>query len=447
MGAMTDIPALQPYLDQAGASSAGLPGQGLGWLEEVRSRGLESFQRQGFPGPKVEQWRYTSLRPLERIGFRLASADAAAEVAADGPLGVVPETERPHRMVFVDGCFRADLSRIGVLPPGVRLMTLGEALAEEPALLEQHLGRIGEGEINPLQALNTAFLSDGAVLLVGRGAILPEPVELVFLSAPLGGEPTMHHPRILAVLEDNAEATVVEHHTGLGAGAAFSNIVSEIVVGQGARLHHYKLQDEGPEAVHIASGAVRLSRDASYDSFILTRGASLSRNDIRPVLAGTGVECRLSGAYMVKGSQHCDNTTVIDHAEPHCTSRQVYKGVIDDQARAVFQGKIVVRPGAQKTDGYQLNRALLLSPTAEIDSKPELEIYADDVKCSHGATAGELDDDQLFYLRARGLDRDAARNLLIAAFLADALEEIRVEAVRDAFRLSVEDWLQARTHR
>jgi Fe-S cluster assembly protein SufD len=344
--------------------------------------------------------------------------------------------------VFVGGAFRADLSSVGTLPEGAVVTSLGEALASQAGLLERYLGKVGVTDANPFQALNTAFLADGLVVHVPKGVAIAEPIEVVFVGS--GSEnPTMHHPRILIIVEANAEATLVEHHIGLGAGTYFSNLVTEIVAGEGARLHHYKAQRETPQAFHMATVTADLAKDSSYDNFVLTIGSRLSRNEIKPVLNGTGVECRLSGAYMVNGNQHCDTTTVIDHAQPQCTSREVYKGVIDGNARAVFQGKIIVRPDAQKTDGYQLNRALLLSDTAEIDSKPELEIYADDVKCSHGATAGELDDDQLFYLRARGIDLETARNLLISAFLADAINEIRIETVRESFQGTVSNWLKS----
>jgi len=236
----------------------------------------------------------------------------------------------------------------------------------------------------------------------------------------------------------------VEHHIGLGTGATLANHVGEVFVGEGASVHHYKIQREHTNAFHLSHTAARVASKGVYDNFILTIGAKLSRNEVRSVLDGEHADTHVSGAYMVRGDQHVDTTTLIDHAQPCCTSREVYKGAIDGTARAVFQGKIIVRPGAQKTDGYQQNRALLLSDTAEIDAKPELEIYADDVKCSHGATVGELDEQALFYLRARGIDKETARGLLIVAFLAEALEEIPEENVREYFQTMVSNWLSAR---
>ncbi len=441
----TDTNTIQPYLDHHGRVAAALPGGELPWLAALRETGLARFSRQGFPTARVEAWRYTSLRPLEKVAFEPAPA-AGGAVSIDVLPTVMPAGQASHRLVFVDGAFRADLSSVGALPEGAVVTSLGQALTGHAALLERYLGHVGVTDSNPFQALNTAFLADGLVVHLPKDVAVPDPIEVVFVGSGGGagaGKPTMHHPRILVVAEANAEATLVEHHVGQGDGVYFANHVTEIVAGEGARLHHYKVQRESAQAFHMATVTADLAKDASYDNFVLTMGGRLSRNEIKPVLNGTGVECRLSGSYMVNGQQHCDTTTVIDHARPHCTSREVYKGVIDGSAKAVFQGKIIVRPDAQKTDGYQLNRALLLSDTAEIDSKPELEIYADDVKCSHGATAGELDDDQLFYLRSRGIDLESARNLLISAFLADAIEEVRIDTVREAFQGMVTGWLKS----
>jgi Fe-S cluster assembly protein SufD len=256
--------------------------------------------------------------------------------------------------------------------------------------------------------------------------------------------PLAFHPRVLILAGRNSHATVVESHVGLGDRPYFSNLVSEVTLREGAVLGHYKLQNEQPGAFHLAATQVRLDSRSTYDGFVLSLGARLSRNEIRAHLGGGEIECRLNGAYAVAGDQHVDNTTFIDHAAPGSRSREVYKGVLDETARGVFQGKILVRPHAQKTDGHQLNRALLLSRGAEVDSKPELEIYADDVKCSHGAAIGEIDEDQLFYLRARGIDRMTARAILVEAFLGEVLDEIRLDAAREAYRGLLAGWLAAR---
>lgn len=438
----TPTPAIQSYVDHFGRLRAELPGGDLPWLAERRAAALEQFRATGFPTPRVEAWKYTPVRALEKLAFAPAPHHPGP-IGVDALPSVMPAGQPSHHLVFVDGRYRPELSSPGRLPAGVTLASLAETLARAPDWLEAHLAQLGDPEGHPFLALNTAFLTDGAALHLARGVALEAPVELVF--ATLAAEPpVMVFPRLLLIAEAGSSATVVEHHLGVGGGTYLSDTVAEVVVAPGARLHHYKLQRESRDAFHVATLTARLERDATYDRFALTQGAGLARDEVRPVLAGPGADCRVNGAYMVNGTQHADTTSVIDHAQPHGTSRQVYKGVIDGRARAVFQGKIVVRPGAQKTDGYQINRALLLSDTAEIDSKPELEIYADDVKCSHGATAGELDTDQLFYLRARGLDLERARALLIGAFLAEAIEEIPVAPVRDSFQSTVDAWLAAR---
>lgn len=428
---------LTPYRALAAERWADQPG----WLGELRAAGYQRFATLGLPTQKQEAWKYTSLRPLERMA---GVAQLALPIPDPGalPPPLLTEDMPSWRLVFVNGQVQPALSRLDGLPPEVTLTGLAEAIALNPDLVANHLGQIGVVDGNALIALNTAYLAEGAVLHVPRGAVLTRPIELVMLGR--GGDPAPHwHPRLLIIAEDNSEATVVERHNG-NDRPYFANLATEIALGAGARLHHYKWQGEGSEAAHLSVVTVRLARDASYDSFVLSTGAKLSRNEVRTILTGPGITTRVNGGYLVRDRQHCDNTTLIDHAAPHCASRQVYQGVIDGHARAVFQGRVVVRPGAQKTDGYQLNRALLLSDHAEIDSKPELEIFADDVKCSHGATAGALEAEALFYLRARGIPLDQARALLIRAFLGTALDEIKVDAVREAFAAVVDGWLENR---
>lgn len=438
-----DPATARPFLEQFDRLKADLPGGSLSWVRDLREQGRARFAELGFPTVKNESWRYTNLRALDKLAFQPAIAaetgvsfDVLPTVRVDGTSG--------PRLVFVDGRFRAELSSTAGLPAGVQLLNLADALAHKPDLVGEHLGRLATPDELPLVALNTAFLADGPLLHVPQGIEVAEPVELVFVSVGSDEHPTAFHPRTLIVAEDNSRVVIVEHHVGLGAGATLSNGVGEVFVGANASVHHYKVQREQANAFHLSHTAAKVGGHGVYDNFILTTGARLSRNEVHSTFGGEHGDIHVSGAYMVRGDQHVDTSTFIDHAVPNCTSREVYKGVIDDSARAVFQGKILVRPGAQKTDGYQQNRALLLSDTAEIDAKPELEIYADDVKCSHGATAGELDDQQLFYLRARGIDKDTARGLLIGAFLAEALDEIPEEGVREAFQACVSSWQNAR---
>ncbi len=433
----------KPYLEQYDRLKAHLPGVALSWVRDLREQGRNRFAELGFPTRKVEAWKYTNLTPLERIAFQPAKP-AAADVHFD----LLPHTGSGPRLVFVDGFFRADLSSRDHLPAGVELLGLAEALGAHAGLaradlVSEHLGQLALSDEQRFVALNTAFLADGAVVRVARGVTAPEPIALVFVSLGSDTEPTAFHPRTLLIAEPQSKVVVVEHHVSLGSGATFANHAAEVFVGEGATLRHYKLQREGAEAFHLSNTTVTVGKDACYDNFILTTGARLARNEVHVTLGG-GATGHLNGAYMIGGNQHCDTTTVIEHREPHGTSREVYKGAIDGDARGVFQGKIIVHPNAQKTDGHQINRALLLSDTAGVDAKPELEIHADDVKCSHGATVGELADEALFYLRARGIPKDEARGLLIAAFLSEALDEISEAPIRDAFKAHVSGWLSQR---
>lgn len=415
-----------PFADLALAS-------GAPWIDALRRDALACYRDEGLPTPRREAWKFTNLRRLERIGFAPSPEDGAP--VAEIPDGAA-ELDGAYRAVFVNGRFDAALSRLENLPKGVEI---GSLAAADPDLLEPHLGRIADTRKHPLAALNTAYMVDGLFMKLADGAVLDAPLHLISI-ASAGDTALRFHPRHLVVLGANAIATLVESH--VGAGETFANTVSEIDVGAGAVLNHYKLQNEGPDAFHIALSQIRLADRASYDGFVLQTGARLARNEVR-VHLGNRVECRLNGAYLGRGDQHIDNTTFIDHAAPNSTSREVYKGVLDDRARGVFQGKILVRKDAQKTNGHQLSKTLLLSRGTEIDAKPELEIYADDVKCGHGATTGALDEDALFYLQARGIDPAQARAMLIAAFLGDAVAEIQAEQPRAAFQAVVDRWLDA----
>ncbi|MDH3738841.1 MAG: Fe-S cluster assembly protein SufD, partial [Alphaproteobacteria bacterium] len=314
--------------------------------------------------------------------------------------------------------------------------------AAAPERLQPVLGHRLDLSDMPLAALNTAFMHDGMVLFVDAGVAVDKPIHLVSIAVP-SAAPMMLQPRHLAVLGDGATATLIESHIGGSDIAYFNNLVSELSLGEGAELNHYIFQEEGPAAVHISATALNLAAASSYGGFLLQSGGLIGRVETRAFLNGPGADCRLDGIYLGTGDQVLDTTTYVEHVAAGCRSRQVYKGVLDGKARGIFQGKIHVRPDAQQTDGHQLSRALLLSPRAEIDTKPELEIYADDVKCSHGATAGELDAEALFYLMSRGITADAARRILIEAFVAEALSEIRLSQVAEDFSAHVRNWLNA----
>ena len=423
------------------AAATRLPGADLAWLDALRSQGIEAFRANGLPNRKVEAWRYTNVSALEKQSF----TPLAEPTALGGlPEGAALEIEGACRIVFVNGRLRADLSDLGDLPEGVEASSLAEALGGKGGDLEELIAPASRERDGALAALNDAFMEDGLVLRIAAGANVETPIHLISAGVPVEGRAVAFHPRNLVVAAKGSKATLVESHIGAGEGSYFSNSVTDIRVEKGATLTHAKLQDEGPKAFHVALGRVSIADAAVYDNFVLHRGAELARNEIHAAIDGPGAECRLNGAYLGADRQHIDNTTVIEHKMPGSRSSEVFKGALDGRARGVFQGRIVVHRDAQQTEGHQLNKTLLLHRDAEMDTKPELVIYADDVKCSHGATIGELDETALFYLRTRGIDEATARDILVSAFLNEAVEELRDPGLADAFRARIEGWVEAR---
>ncbi len=392
----------------------------------LHKSGIEFYRRQGLPGPKNEHWKYTNLNPLRTLNWTASDASTQAMVQTI-PTGI-PDI-RADLLVLVNGRVRMDLSDFETMPSEVSIWSLAQT--SQDSSNNTRLGGILSLDSMPLAALNTAHCLDGLVINLPPGVVMDRPFHIVSIGQGNPQSAVVFHPRIHVIIGDDAAVDIVESH--VGDGMYFSNTVVEIELGARARCGHYKLQSESMEAFHVAAAGIELAKEASYDSFVLQIGGSLARNEVRPQLAGERGEVRLIGAYIARDKQHIDNSTFIDHAMPHCASREVYKGILDDSAHGVFQGKILVRPGAQKTDGYQLNRVLLLSDMAEINSKPELEIYADDVVCSHGATASQIDPDHLFYLQARGLDQPTARSLLVDSFIQEAVSEIKNAEIAAAF--------------
>lgn len=427
-----------PFAEQYETLAAALPGADQAWLDTLRRDALGQYRTAGLPTAKTESWRYTNLNRLRRAGF-VTVPPAETPTAETLPVGASLAVDA-HCATLVNGRFRPDLSTLDGLPDGLEIAGIGDLLARDPAALEPWLDRVLDATDMPLAALNTAHLADGVFIRLRAGAVIEKPIHVVSLGA-VGETPALFHPRLLIVAERDSQGCILESHIGDGKTPYFSNSVTEAAVAEGALLRHYKLQNEHPAAYHIAACRVALAARSTYESFVLQIGGRLARNEISARLDGGGIDCRLDGAYLLRGDQHADNTTVLDHAAPGSTSRELYKGVIDDQARGVFQGKVLVRRDAQKTDSHQLNKALLLSRAAEINSKPELEIYADDVKCGHGATAGELDDEALFYLESRGIDPETARALLVEAFVAEPIERISHAGAREAFAGMVAGWL------
>ena len=435
---MTTAPL--PFIEDDDARAAALPGQA--WLDALRRDALGRYRAAGLPTVKTESWRYTNLNRLRRAGF--AATPPAADVSL--PVGAALAVDA-HCAVLVNGRFRPDLSTLDSLPDGLEVAGIADLLERDPAAVEPWLDKILDTGDMPLAALNSAHLADGVFIRLREGALIEKPVHMISLGAA-ADTPALFHPRLLIVAGRDSQGCVLESHIGDGATPYFSNCVTEVDVAEGAMLRHYKLQNEHPAAYHIAASRVAMAARSTYESFVLQTGGRLARNEIAVRLDGSGGECRLDGAYLLRSDQHADNTTLLDHVAPGSTSRELYKGVIDGKARGVFQGKILVRREAQQTDGHQLNKALLLSRAAEINSKPELEIYADDVKCAHGATAGEMDEDALFYLESRGIDPETARGMLVEAFVAEPIERISHAGARAAFAAMVDGWLaEARSAR
>ncbi len=413
--------------------AAARPAGGPRWLQDVRARAAARFSALGFPTVRDEEWRFTNPAPV--VNATYAPIDPAATVTAQDLDGYLYGSAG-QRIVIVNGRFSPELSRVAGLPAGVRAGSLaGHANAELQADAEaaqRYLGQLADVTDRAFAALNTAHLEDGAYLHVPDGVIVEEPLHILFVSATGGNAPAaVTHPRCLIVLGEHSQARVVETYVGADA-AYFSNAVTEVFVGESAVLDHYKVQQEGLAASHIASMHVHAARSANFSSHSFSLGGRFVRNDVVATLDGEGAEVTLNGLYLADGDRLVDNHTTIDHAKPHCPSHEVYKGILGGKARAVFNGKIIVRQDAQKTDAKQTNRALLLSDDALINTKPQLEIFADDVKCTHGAAVGQLDEDAIFYLRARGLTYFEARDMLIHAFAGQVLDRVRIEPLKQA---------------
>ncbi|MDT7806849.1 MAG: Fe-S cluster assembly protein SufD [Acidobacteriota bacterium] len=414
------------------------------WVERLREGAFNRFEGLGFPTTDEEDWKYTNVSPIARADFKPAAAATTTklEMAAVEPFFAAES--RKSRLVFVNGVFSAELSSLEAIPRGVVVKDLGAALAgEHGELLWEHLGRLsGEGS-DAFSALNTAFIGGGALIHVPVGVTVEAPVQLLFITSP-GEAEAVTFPRVLLVAERDSRLDVIETYATLSESEYFTNAVIEVFVGESARVTHYKVQDEGAGAFHVASTRAELLRGGFYDLTTVTLGARLSRHNIEVLLESEGAECRVDGLYLVGTGQHADTHSLIDHRQPHCTSRQNYKGILDGKSRAVFNGRVYVREGAHQTDAEQSNKNLLLSTDARVDTKPQLEIYNDDVKCSHGTTVGQLDEDELFYLLSRGLHPDLARNLLTYGFAEEIVEKIKHESIRAQLDGAILNRLHAR---
>jgi Fe-S cluster assembly protein SufD len=424
---------LDSYRSAFDEESARLSVREPAWLARARKESFEVFAARGFPASNEEAWRFTSMAPLAALAFPLARLDEANGEARPLLERQLLSDWKRHELVFVNGRLSSDLSSVGALPGGVVVTSLADAIETDGDLVAEAISRASLGEAATVFThLNQALFTDGAFVHIPEGTVLADPVHLVFLTT--GPEPAMAHPRNVIVAGKGSEACVVESYAGRPGSVYFVNATTNAVVGEGAVLDHYRLQQDSESAFHVASLGFVQARSANLGNHSIALGARLARNDIRVLLDGEGSDLSLNGIYMVRDEQHVDHHTLIDHKEPRCTSRELYKGILADRSSGVFDGRIIVRPDAQKTNAQQTNKNLLLSEEALVNTNPQLEINADDVKCAHGATIGQLDADALFYLRSRGIGLSEARQILTRGFLSDVSERIRVAAVREVVR-------------
>lgn len=423
------VAGTESYIAQFEKHQANLPGLNHDWIRVRRQTSLDNFGRTGFPTQRHEDWRYTPLKPVTSKEYQLT--DSAESMTADelrsALKSITIEDFDGYRIVFVDGALVEIDSKLQSLSPEMRILPLSKALDEMPEILEKHYGQLVPDQHHGFTSLNGAMHQDGYVLIAAANTKLEKPLELVFVNHQ---QSALAMPRNLIVMHENAKASVVERFVSSANESVLSNGVSEIILRQSAELDYFLVQQQDRSAHQVCSVWADQAQDSRFSCHTITLGGGVVRNDLRVSLSGSGAHCDMFGVYSLSGRQHVDNHTTVIHAEPECTSNELYKGVLDKRSRGVFHGRIKVEQDAQKTDAQQANNTLLLSRDAEIDTKPQLEIYADDVKCSHGATVGELDETSLFYLRSRGIDMEAARSMLTYAFVNEVLSEISIEPLR-----------------
>lgn len=442
----TLTPSEKTLIDQFGEARENLPGNGEAWMDDARASAIRSFEKSGLPHRRLERWKYTDLRAM----LGQIPAPATGTPASDLPDhdGINAHTafasiERYHG-VFVNGYFQPQLSNLENIE-GVEIVNLRGNFNNFPDWVKVGLGNTSVFEGNAVLALNTAFAADGIALKIKDGATIDKPIHLDYVTT--GDDAATISVRNLIIVEKGAQATLVETFTGPREVAYVVNAATEITVEDGARFTRIKVQDEGLDAFHLANMQITAGENTRCHDLTLTLGARVSRNEVNVGFSGENADVTIAGASMLAGKQHGDTTLCITHSLPSSNSRQEFKTVLDDYARGIFQGCVIVKPHAQKTDGRQMTQALLLSPNAEMDAKPELEIYADDVECAHGATAGDLDEEYLFYLRARGIPEAEAKALLVAAFVAEPLEKIEHEGLREGLFQLTNAWFDRRKER
>src|ERR1700722_17578475 len=440
---ITTTEQLQSYLENFTEYTKHAAGRDLGWLRKLRDEAFARFCEVGFPTTRDEDWRFTNVSAIAKSSFRLA--DKSETSVSKRELGGHGISEAICQLVFVNGNFSATLSSFASLPSGVKVNSLAAQIEKDPVSVERHLGRYLNIQRDAFSALNTAFAGDGGYVHVARGTVVDGPIHLLFVSTGNSSEqsPLMSHPRNLIVADAESEVTVVEDYISLDESVSFCNTATELVAGDGAIVSHYMLERENRQAFNISTLRMQQGRGANVSSHSVLLGGAIVRNNVNPVLAGDGGECLINGLFAGTGELHLDNYMLVEHASPHCGSRQFYNGILNDHAHGVFHGRIIVHKDAQKTDAKQTNRNLLLSDNARIDTKPQLEIYADDVKCTHGATIGQIDEVALFYLRSRGIDEASSRKLLLSAFAGECLDRMKQGAARSYVEKLIDESLSA----
>jgi len=416
------LSALRPFVESRS-------GKDPAWLERLREEAALSFEALDFPTTRHEEWKYTNIGPILKVQFRHALDQGGQRPVAQCLERVTFPESRHSQLVFIDGLYAPELSDRSGAPSGVVISNLAEVPAAHSDVVREHLAAYADYRGDVFTALNTAFLGDGAFVYIPHGKVVEAPIHLLFVSAARAAS-TISHPRTLVVAGRGAMATIIESYASLAEDIHFTNAVTEVVAGEGAVLDHYRLQEESESGFHIGTTQVSQERDSRYSSCAISVGAEIARHNLNVLLDDENTESVIDGLYVVAGRQHTDSHTSIDHAKPHSTSRQLYKGILDGRSRAVFSGKVFVREGALLTDAKQMNKNLLLSSEATVDTKPQLEIFADDVKCAHGATVGQLEEEEMFYLETRGLTPESARTLLTYGFAEDVISKIRVPSVR-----------------
>jgi Fe-S cluster assembly protein SufD len=400
------------------------------WLDDLRKRSIARFEAVGFPTTKQEDWRQTSVAAIARTPFKLSGKPKDGSGLEHARRFSFTD-QAACELVFVNGHYQPHLSRVGKLLRGVKVVSLASAMPTPQASeIGDYIGKLADINANPFVALNSGFINEGVFVRIPRGIHMEMPIHLLFLSTADGTEPGVSHPRVLVVAEDNTDFSFVESYVGEGNATYLTNTVTELIVGENCAVDHCKVQHETDEAYHVGTMQVKLGRSSTFVSHSASLGAKLARNDLNVVFAGEYAEATLNGLVLLDGTRHCDNHTLLDHALPNCPSHELYKHVLAGKSTGVFRGKILVRPDAQKTDSKQTSKSLLISDDAYMNSQPALEIYADDVKCTHGSTTGPVDEEMVFYLRSRGVGAEAARHLLTYAFAADITRRIRIAPVR-----------------